>query len=83
MQEKWTPEQLAALRAHGRPMRLALARQTPAEKAEQRRRMAFSLQMQQIEKTLPLWEELRDAVRELRQAMEDAQKDAQTGGNAG
>ena len=68
MQEAWTPEQIAAMRAEGRPLRLAFARQTPEQKAEQRRRMVRSLQ--QTEGILSLWRELARAVRELRVAVE-------------
>lgn len=73
--EKWTPEQRDAFRAQGRTFRLALARQTPKEKAQQREQMNASLNAEQLDHALHLWESLVHAVQELSRAMQGAHED--------
>jgi len=70
MQEnKWPPDLITALREAGRPQRLALARQTPEQKAGQRAQMRASFP-EPTEHALNVWQEFAQAVRELRQAVE-------------
>jgi len=69
--DRWTPDHITALREAGRPQRLALARQTPDQKVEQRVQMRASLALEQMERTERLWRMLAQTVTELRQAVED------------
>lgn len=75
MSEKWTPEQREALRIEGRPLRLALARQTPEEKAQQRAHMSEALNAEQVDHALHLWEAFALEVREVSTQMQAAHKD--------
>ena len=74
-EKKWTPEQRDAFRVQGRPFRLALARQTPEEKAQQRDQMRVSLNAEQLDHALHLWKALYHEVREISRAMQGAHAD--------
>lgn len=67
---QWTSEEIAALRAQGRPFRLAFARQTPEEKAQQRDQMSASLNEEQLDHVLHLWEKLAIEAREMSTQMQ-------------
>ena len=75
MHEKWTPEQRDAFRVQGRPFRLALARQTPEEKAQQRSQISESLNAEQLDHILHLWQSLAREMREISRVMQDVHAD--------
>ena len=69
MTDKWTPEQITALRADGQPFRLAVARQTADEKAAQRREMRQSLPGEQLDHVLHLWQCLARELQTISEAL--------------